>query len=164
MSANTDQIEKTVTLHAPIDRVWRAIADSREFGRWFGARFDGPFEPGARVCATIHTTEIDAEVAAAQQQYAGLSFFVWVETMEAPRRLAFRWHPGGGPDAATADTPDGTTLVTFELEEVAGGTRLTIRETGFSVIALEQRASAIAENESGWESQMRLLAKYLDME
>jgi uncharacterized protein YndB with AHSA1/START domain len=40
---STDRIEKQVVLRAPMDRVWRAISDSQEFGRWFGVRIDGPF-------------------------------------------------------------------------------------------------------------------------
>ena len=28
-----DRIEKRVLLHAPLDRVWRAISDAEEFGR-----------------------------------------------------------------------------------------------------------------------------------
>ena len=41
-------IEKHVVLRAPLDRVWRAISDAEEFGRWFGVRFDGPFVEGPR--------------------------------------------------------------------------------------------------------------------
>ena len=42
----TDRIEKEGLLRAPLERVWRAISDADEFGRWFGVRFDGPFVPG----------------------------------------------------------------------------------------------------------------------
>jgi uncharacterized protein YndB with AHSA1/START domain len=38
-----DRIEKEVVLRAPLDRVWRAISDADEFGRWFGVRFDRLF-------------------------------------------------------------------------------------------------------------------------
>ena len=43
---STDRIEKHVVLRAPLDRVWRAVSDSREFGLWFGVRVDGPFVAG----------------------------------------------------------------------------------------------------------------------
>jgi hypothetical protein len=29
-----DRIEKEVTLRAPVSRVWKAITDAAEFGRW----------------------------------------------------------------------------------------------------------------------------------
>jgi uncharacterized protein YndB with AHSA1/START domain len=57
---NTDRIEKQVVLHAPLDRVWRAISDSQEFGQWFGVRIDGPFIAGASVNATLTGTTVDA--------------------------------------------------------------------------------------------------------
>jgi uncharacterized protein YndB with AHSA1/START domain len=34
---NIDRIEKQVVLRAPLDRVWRAISDSQEFGQWFAS-------------------------------------------------------------------------------------------------------------------------------
>ena len=157
----TDRIDKTVVLSAPVERVWRAITDAGEFGRWFGAEFDGPFVRGERVTATVRPTEVDAEVAAHQEAYAGIRFVVWVEVVEAPRRFAFRWHPGGEPMDVEKATRDETTLVTFELEAVPEGTRLTIRETGFDVVPAERRARALMENEEGWEAQSRLIAKYL---
>ncbi|MBT6482786.1 MAG: vanillate O-demethylase oxidoreductase VanB, partial [Gammaproteobacteria bacterium] len=30
-----DKIEKNVDLNAPIERVWQALTDHREFGEWF---------------------------------------------------------------------------------------------------------------------------------
>ncbi len=39
-----DKIEKRVSLRAPISRVWRAITEAKEFGRWFGVNLDGDFE------------------------------------------------------------------------------------------------------------------------
>ncbi|MGA2342113.1 MAG: vanillate O-demethylase oxidoreductase VanB, partial [Steroidobacteraceae bacterium] len=42
----TNQIEKQIELKAPVERVWRALADFREFGSWFGVKLDAPFEVG----------------------------------------------------------------------------------------------------------------------
>ena len=56
-----DRIEKQVVLRAPMDRVWRAISDSHEFGRWFGARIDGPFVAGASVTAAIRKSNAQAK-------------------------------------------------------------------------------------------------------
>jgi len=44
-----DRIEKQAVLRAPVDRVWRAISDSAQFGAWFKARFHEPFAPGRSV-------------------------------------------------------------------------------------------------------------------
>ena len=51
-----DILEKSVFLRAPIERVWRAISDSREFGLWFGASFDAPFTVGETLVAKVAPT------------------------------------------------------------------------------------------------------------
>jgi uncharacterized protein YndB with AHSA1/START domain len=43
-----DRIEKQVILRAPVARVWRAIADAGEFGRWFGVKLGASSRPGRR--------------------------------------------------------------------------------------------------------------------
>src|SRR6266404_8736441 len=60
---STDRIEKKILLRAPRKRVWRALADSKEFGTWFGVKFDGPFAPGASMRGVIVPTTVNAEVA-----------------------------------------------------------------------------------------------------
>ena len=44
-----DRIEKTVLVRAPIDKVWRAVSDHREFGSWFKVALDGPFVAGREI-------------------------------------------------------------------------------------------------------------------
>ncbi len=159
MSA-TDRIEKQVFLRAPVERVWRAVGDAREFGAWFGVAFDGAFAPGARLVGTIVPTTVAPEVAASQKPYEGARFEIAVERLEPMRRFAFRWHPFAlDPGVDYAKEP--MTLVTFELEEVAGGTRLTITESGFDAIPLARRAKAFEMNEQGWSGQARLIEKHL---
>ena len=51
---STDRIEKSVVLRAPRSRVWRAIANAEEFGRWFRVKLEGDFVPGA--CVRGHIT------------------------------------------------------------------------------------------------------------
>ena len=160
MAANTDRIEKTVLLRAPRERVWRAISDSGQFGSWFGVQFDGPFLAGAHMKGRIVPTTVDAEVARSQKPYEGAVFEFRVDRVEPMRLFSFRWHPYAvDPGVDYASEP--TTLVVFELEEVPGGTRLTITESGFDRIPLKRRAQAFAANEQGWEAQTKLIEKYL---
>lgn len=156
----TDRIEKRVLLSAPLERVWRAISDSREFGSWFGMEIEGPFVAGSRVVGRIAPTKVDPEVAKLQQPYVGLRFELQVERVEPLRCLSFRWHPHAvDPNVDYSSEP--TTLVTFELEEAPGATRLTITESGFDRIPLARRARAFTANEGGWSKQTELIAKYL---
>lgn len=160
MSSITDRIEKKVVLRAPRERVWRAISDSKEFGTWFGVEFNGPFVAGSHMRGRIVPTKVDAEVARSQEPYAGVSFECTIDRVEPMRLFSFRWHPFA-VDPAVDYSGEPATLVEFQLEEVEGGTRLTITESGFDRIPLERRARAFAANEQGWAAQSRLVEKYI---
>jgi uncharacterized protein YndB with AHSA1/START domain len=156
----SDRIEKKTLLRAPRDRVWHAIADSKQFGTWFGVEFDAPFAPGARLVGKIRPTQVDAEVAKLQVPYDGRTFEWTVERIEPMTHISFRWHPFAvDPNIDYSKEP--TTLVVFELAEASGGTMLTMTESGFDKIPLERRASAFKANEGGWELQAKLIEKYL---
>ncbi len=158
---SSDRIEKEVILRAPLDRVWRAISNADEFGRWFGVRFDGPFVAGESVSGVMTPTEVDDEVAAAQDPYAGEASVWYIVAVEPPRRLAFRWHPYAvEPGADYAAEP--TTLVEFTLTETPDGVLLRIVESGFDNIPAERRAAAFEANSGGWEAQTKLVRKYLE--
>jgi uncharacterized protein YndB with AHSA1/START domain len=157
---NTDRIEKKVLLHASLKRVWRALADSGEFGSWFGIRFEGAFSPGAVVHGVITPTTVDAAVAKAQEPYAGKRFEVVIEKMEAERLFSFRWHPHA-VDANHDYSAEPMTLVEFALEEVKEGVMLTVTESGFDQIPLARRAQAFTANDGGWGMVVGLIAKYV---
>ena len=100
----TDQIIKTVELKAPIERVWKALTDHREFGSWFGVKLDRPFEIDAK--ARGHITN------------PGYEHVVWEATivaMDQLRRFAFTWHPFA-VDPAVDYSGEIPTLVEFILE------------------------------------------------
>ncbi|MFL5414109.1 MAG: SRPBCC family protein [Myxococcales bacterium] len=161
MQSATDRIQKTVFLRAPLERVWRAISDPGEFGTWFGVAFDGPFVAGARVTGRIVPTKVDAEIAKAQEPYAGAKFECSIDRVEPMRLFSFRWNPYG-VEQGVDYSKEPTTLVTFALEEAPGGTKLTITESGFDQIPLERRAKAFSANAEGWAMQAKLIEKYLE--
>ena len=160
MTASTDRIVKSVLLRASRERVWRAISDSKEFGSWFGVEFDGPFVAGASIVGKIIPTTVDAEVAKTQEPYKGFRFEFAVDRVEPMRLFSFRWHPFA-VDSGVDYSKEPSTLVAFQLEDAAGGTMLTVIESGFDQIPLERRAKAFAANEGGWTAQMKLIEKYL---
>jgi uncharacterized protein YndB with AHSA1/START domain len=160
MSGNTDRIEKRILLSAPVARVWRAVSDAKEFGAWFGVKFEGSFRPGAQIRGTIVPTTVDAKVAEAQKEYTGKPFDITVDRMEPERLFSFRWHPYAvEPDYNYSAEP--TTLVVFELQAVPGGTSVTVTESGFDKIPLARRAKAFSMNEQGWTMVVELLGKYV---
>src|ERR1700758_2766488 len=159
----TDRIEKQVVLRASLDRGWRAISDSQEFGRWFGVRVDGPFIAGTSVTATITGTTVDEEVAELQRPHAGAKASWQIVAVEPPRRFAYRWHPFAvDPDVNHATEP--TTLVEFTLSPTPDGVLLTIVESGFDAIPAARRSAAFEANSGGVGKQVELVRKYLALE
>lgn len=147
--ASSDRIEKQVTLDAPRSRVWRALTDVAQFNAWFGVSLTAPFVPGAEISGKISI-----------RSYQHVTMTIWIETMEPERLFSFRWHPYAveeGVDYAA----EPTTLVSFTLEDVAGGTRLTIVESGFEAIPESRRAKAFSMNSSGWAGQAENIRKFL---
>jgi uncharacterized protein YndB with AHSA1/START domain len=160
MTVDTDRIQKRVLLRAPLERVWNAVSDAAAFGSWFGAAFDGPFEPGRVMKGKIVPTKADPDVAKTQEPYAGAAIELAVDRIEPMRLFSFRWHPFAvDPKVDYSDEP--MTLVTFELESVEGGTQLTITESGFDRIPTARRAKAFEMNDHGWTAQAKLIEKYL---
>jgi len=146
----TDRIEKTIDLNAPIERVWRALADHREFGTWFRVKIDAPFMSG--------------QVATGQITHPGYEHVKWVamiKEMEAPRFFAFTWHPYAIDPTVdySGETP---TRVEFRLETIAGGTRLVIVETGFEALPAHRRPDALRMNDSGWATQARNIKAHVE--
>lgn len=157
---DTDRIEKKILLRAPRERVWRALADSAEFGTWFGMKFDGPFAPGRRMRAVIVPTKVDPEAGKGQKKYEGMTFEITIEQIQPERLLSFRWHPNA-VESGVDYSREPTTLVVFALEEVADGILLTVTESGFDQIPLERRAKAFTANERGWGTMLKVIEEYV---
>jgi uncharacterized protein YndB with AHSA1/START domain len=144
-----NEIRRSTFIQAPIDRVWRAISDHREFGEWFKVALDQPFEAGK--LSTGHIT------------YPGYEHLKWnaeVVVVEPPHRLSFRWHPYAiDPDFDYSNEP--TTLVEFTLTERDGGTNVEVVESGFDALPATRRDEAFRSNSGGWEEQMVNVREYL---
>ena len=148
---STDRIEKTVVLKAPRSRVWRAIADATEFGRWFGVNLEAPFAPGAQVTGRITS-----------RGYEHVVMSITIERIEPERLFSFRWHPYA-VEPGVDYSAEPTTLVEFRLEEAAAGaqTELTVIESGFDRIPAARRAEAFRMNEKGWASQLKNIERHV---
>lgn len=145
----TDRIEKTILLHVPRARVWRALTNAEEFGAWFGVNLEGAFVPGEWNTGRIKTPGYDH-----------LTMSVLVETMTPERLFSYRWHPYAiDPDVDYSSEP--TTLVEFHLEDAPEGTRLTIVESGFDAVPVERRAEAFRMNSQGWSQQVQNIAQHV---
>ena len=146
---STDRIEKSIFLRAPTSRVWRAIATPEEFGSWFGVKLDGAFAAGARLTGRITV-----------KGYENLPMEITIERVDPEKLFSYRWHPYAiDPKVDYSGEP--TTLVEFRLEEVAGGTQLTVTESGFDRIPEARRAEAFRMNDHGWASQLKNIERHV---
>ncbi|MGO9239286.1 MAG: SRPBCC family protein [Bryobacteraceae bacterium] len=144
-----NRIEKRIELKAPVERVWRALTDYREFGEWFRVKLEGPFVAGQM--ARGHVT------------WPGYEHVKWeatVQKMEEGRLFSYTWHPYS-IDPKIDYSKETPTLVEFRLEKTAGGTLLTLTESGFENVPESRRAEAFRRNDGGWAQQMKNIEVYV---
>ncbi len=102
------QVQRTVSLAAPMMQVWQAVTDPRQLSRWMGLDID--LEPRLGARGTVRGPGGQMRMARVTELCHG-------------KRYAFRWWPvgpGGGRDRATE--------VLFELSADEKGTRLLVVE------------------------------------
>ena len=85
--------ERAPQLVAALAGMWNGLTDAKEFGEWFGVRFERPFLAGAPLRGVIVPTKVDLEVARLQEPSAGKSFDITVDRIEPQRLISLRWHP-----------------------------------------------------------------------
>ena len=145
----TDRIERSIHIAAPRSRVWRALSDAEEFGRWFGVDLQGQrFAPGRRARGPITA-----------EGYRHIHFDVVVDRVEPEQLLSWRWHPYP-VDPAIDYGKEEPTLVTFTLQDDGGGTLLKVVESGFDRVPPERRFEAFRMNEGGWDAQMQNVQRH----
>jgi uncharacterized protein YndB with AHSA1/START domain len=149
---DSDRIETRIELPFSVARVWRALTHSEEFGAWFGVRIDGPFEPGHESSGQVVTP--------------GMEHLVWravIQDMEPQQYFAYTWHPYA-VDPSHDYSEEVPTLVEIHLAATpAGGTALTLAESGFQDLPDARRSEAYAMQQQGWLQQMKNIRAYLDL-
>ncbi len=146
----SDRIEQSITIKAPVSRVWKALTDYQEFGTWFRVRLEGPFVAGQ--AARGHIT---------YPGYEHIRFEAIIREIEPERYFSFTWHPYAiDPKVDYSGEPP--TLVEFTLEKTAEGTQLRVVESGFDKIPSHRRDEAFRMNEGGWKEQMGNIARHVE--
>ncbi|HSY36640.1 MAG TPA: SRPBCC family protein [Acidobacteriaceae bacterium] len=146
---DSNVIEKSIELNAPVSRVWQALTDHRQFGEWFRVSIDAPFHPGQP--STGHITH---------PGYEHLQWEAVVQKLEPEHTFSFTWHPYA-IDPAVDYSHEPPTLVEFTLSPTATGTLLRVVESGFENIPAARRSEAFLKNSGGWAAQMRNIEAYV---
>lgn len=144
-----DSIEKSITLNAPIARVWQAITKHDQFGDWFKVKFDNPFRVGVPVTGRI-----------TYPGYEHMEMQVIPRALIAETYFSFSWCPysDGKPEGKERET-----LVEFKLKEDGAQTHLTIIESGFLALPDDgRREEAFRMNTQGWNEQAKNIAAYVE--
>jgi uncharacterized protein YndB with AHSA1/START domain len=124
MTAEEQRVERTLVLPSPPEEVWAALTQPDRLGAWF---------------------DEDTVVAELELRPGGRARFVTegverralIEAVDPARRLSFRWLPDPRQHPALSMP---RTRVTFELEPVDEGTRLTVVEEPMFAIPREALA------------------------
>src|SRR5688500_11773821 len=121
MPTDTDRIETSIVIAAPVERVWELVTSAEHVGRWFGdagAEIDlrpgGPRALSWREHGTVHGR---------------------VEAVEPPHRFVWRWLAAVG--AQEEPHPGNSTLTEFTLAQEGDATRVVVVETGFDALEVE---------------------------
>jgi uncharacterized protein YndB with AHSA1/START domain len=137
-----DAIEREIVIDAPPAVVWAIVTEARHLAGWFSDEAEIDLHPGGRMLLTWH----------GHGTYEGR-----VETVDPPRRFAFRWQTREG---GFSDT--NSTLVVMTLEAMGTGTRLRVVESGFAELPWSEdaRAAYADENTKGWLTELGELLDY----
>jgi len=140
-------VRRTITIAAPIEKVWAAITEAEHIARWFGQS------------AVLDEVAVGAAGVFSFEGYG--DFPVRIKELDPPRTIAYRW----SNDKARAVDPDqvdprSSTVFRFTLEPLDGGTQLTVVESGFGSLA--DPAASLESNRRGWDSGLDELVAYLE--
>ncbi|GAA1823918.1 SRPBCC domain-containing protein [Agromyces salentinus] len=138
-------VRRTIRIDASVDRVWQAVTEPEHISRWFGrAELDGA-RPGARGSITF-------------EGYGRVPLAI--DAIDAPRLVSYRWSNDDALGDAPEELDEHATVFTFTLEEVDGGTRLTVVETGFD--RTSDPSTNMGEHAEGWVTELDKLVALLE--
>ena len=139
-----DQIEREITIDAPVDRVWATLTSAEHLGKWFGdAGAEIDLKPGGSI--VLRFKEFGAVLGR-------------VEKVESPHTFTYRWGNGPGQDPSGSNA----TLVEFSLSPEGSGTKLRVVESGFLSLGIpdDKKSNAYEEHVGGWKSELDELRDY----
>ena len=137
-----DAIEREILIDAPPSVVWSIVTEAQHVAGWFSDEAEIDLRSGGRMLLTWrrHGT------------YEGR-----VETVDPPRRFAFRWQTREGEFSET-----NSTLVVMTLQAEGTATRLRVVERGFASLPWpdDARTRYAEENSRGWVTELDELRDY----
>jgi uncharacterized protein YndB with AHSA1/START domain len=139
-------VRRTIRIEASVEKVWSAVTEPRYISQWFGRTvFDAS---GAGAQGTITWPDRDGVP-------------VRIEAFDAPHSVSYRWcNPCLGEPVPDAVDDAHSTVFTFTLEPVDGGTQLTVVETGFETTS--DPTADLESHREGWNGELDKLVALLE--
>ena len=148
MPNSQNTIERKIDINAPIDKVWMALTNVKQFGQWFGVNLESDFILGKTTYGRNTTKGYEMK----------MEFHI--KEMKPKTYFSYSWIPF--PIDETIDySKEKPTLVEFFLEIMPSGTRLTVKESGFTNITASRRAQAFKMHTQGWEAQLKNIEEFV---
>ena len=146
---NEHTITRQIEIKAPVAKVWDALVDYKKFGTWFRVNLESPFVVGKKNYGHI-----------TWPGYEDVKWEAEVKAMETNKLFSFSWPHGKNYE----DNPNSNhwTLVEFRLEEIPGGTLLTVTESGLEKLPPDRRSEAYRDNSGGWSIQVKNIKEFTE--
>lgn len=143
-------VENTITIHAPIARVWDALVNPDMTAIYmFGCRTVSDWAPGSLLLW--------------EGQYEGKNMvFVkgYIKEIKPPVSLVYTVFD---PNSTMEDIPENYLRVTYRLQEEGDQTILTVTQDGFENAARgEERFREVSNNGEGWNPILKSIADLLE--
>lgn len=137
-------VRRTIRIDAPLDKVWRTVTEPELISQWFGQlTLDGEGAGASGSIAWPGERRMPIRV----EEYLPMS------------TVSYRWCNDEDPVPDVVDD-ERSTVFTFTLEEVVGGTQLTVVETGFEHTS--DPAMHLADHREGWDGELDKLVALLE--
>lgn len=135
-------VERSIWIDAPRERVWQAITEPEQLTRWYATNFNWEI-PALVVGSRIKFHNSDTEILHAT-----------IEVLNPLREFTLRWDASVHYDVVL--------VTSFVLAEENGGTRVTIHESGYEMVAASERQQWLDATGAGYTMSMENLKAHVE--
>ncbi|MFD6444314.1 SRPBCC domain-containing protein [Promicromonospora sp. NPDC060204] len=144
---DTFTVRRTIRIAAAVEKVWIAVTEPEHISRWFGR-------------TVLVGDGVGAHGTVAWPDEPAIP--IRVEEVDPPRTISYRWCNDEAAEAVPSEVdPAHSTVFTFTLEPVPGGTQLTVVETGFETTV--DPAGNLESHRLGWDELLDQLVVAMEV-
>ena len=136
-------VKSSIWIAAPRERVWRAVTEPEQIGRWFS--------PGMQWHSTA--LEVGAKLFVVNPETGAEMYVQIIELVDPPHQIAMRSEP---------ELPETPRVITWTLDEENGGTRVTVTETGFDLMPENVRRQRMEQDAMGFDMLLENLKAHAE--